>query len=432
MTKLRLALASAILFAGALPAAEISHPEQGGVLAFSSCSRGRGAAAIDEATRLAAKGVTAAYQGARENLSATEAEEFANLPELPELLKAVEQTPERVQIGETFLQGSETCVAVSLPLSIEAYQDDGDWSWDSAEDDLIVRVKATAKASNGLPAIQAAELAALQQAVWQGLSLIVNDPSPFVHLKALPKPFVSEWMVLEQSEHQGVATVVINAELDMAELSRVASNPYLAAGSPRFMVHAEQAHFAAPIMAVLTQQGFSVTQDFDHADIIVRVSTELQDSGEYSRLALSLSLLDKASARLGEWHNEPATLRLPTREGIGVRLFGAHLASEDNQLAILSMMEGGLEQLSQIGGRYNKVSFPRDALISHSQLQHLLDQHSYIYSPQLSTDGRQTVLAFRTRMANKSLMADFIPSLLAIMESPLAVNTVTNNQIIIR
>ena len=432
MAHLRLALVGAIFFSCTLPAAQLTQPEQGGVLEFDSCSRGRGASAIEDAVQGAAGSVALAYQRAKEGLSSKQAKKFADLPELSDLLEVVESHPERLQTGDSFLQGSETCVAVALPVSIESTHDVGEWTWDEAGEGHIVRIQATAKASGGLSALQAAELAALQQAVWQGLSLVVDDPSPFIHLQAAPKQFVNEWMVLESSEKQGSATVVVNTELNMAELSRITRDAYLVAGSPVFLVHAEQTRFAEPFISLLTQQGYSVTQSFENADIVLRVATELQTAGERSQLAVSLSLLDKASVRLGEWRNEPATIGLPTSEGIEGRLFGVHMASEDNQLALLSMVQGGLVQLSQAGGRYSKVTFPSNALTSHSQLQSLLDQHRYIHLPQLSTDGEQAVLAFRSRMANNSLMETFIPELLDILDNKVAVNAVSNNQILIR
>ncbi|MGR5065620.1 hypothetical protein [Photobacterium sp. DNB22_13_2] len=433
MTQTRLALLGAILFSCTLSAAEITESAQGWALEFSSCSRGRGSAVIQEATDGAVDGVAAAYQSAKNALSSSQERELASLlPELSSLLNAIESNPGRLQTGDSFLQGSETCVAVNLPLSIEAQQGEGDWLWDEAGDELSVRVQATANASDGLSASQAAEFAALQQAVWQGLNLIVDDPSPFIHLQAAPRQFVSEWMVLENHQQGDSATVVVNADLNMAELNRIANNDYLAAGEPVFLVHAEQPRFAEPLIALLIQQGYQITQSFDSADIVLRVTTELRTAGDRSQLALSLSLLDKASARLGEWQNEPAVVALPTKEGIETRLFGVHLASEDNQHSIVTMLQSGLMQLSQAGGRYNKIVFPKNTLASQAQLQRLLGQHHYIYSPQLLTDGEQTVLAFRSRMANNSLMDTLIPELLAILDNKVAVNAVSNNQIIIR
>ncbi|WP_413113736.1 hypothetical protein [Thaumasiovibrio sp. DFM-14] len=396
----KMALTGAFFLLASAQAQQLSEMDNGWQLAFSTCSYGRGASAIADAKDAALEHAIRAFESQRLLLSKSE-----SLPTNEQFIQRVHQEQDRFSYGSTYLQGSETCLPVHYELTIENSSDGLDWEWES-DDGVQLRIQASSAASGQHSAVQAAEVAALRQGIVSALTGMVEDVSGFAHLAVVPQSIVKNWLVLERHEINGIATVIVEMELDEDALAELAQDHYQLVGQPRFLIHTDTPAIAHYLQAQMAERGWLSSQRVGDADIVIVAETSLNTADEHAQLGIHLSFVDKDGLQLGRWGNEARSLSLPIADDIQTRLANVHL--NQNSEAVMHSVDSALLALHAAGGILREIALSRSANIAVVDLAQTLRQSPYVNSLKTIDDDGVQILQFRSRLSIESLSRELI------------------------
>jgi len=437
---------------GAAPAAHASSISfnSNADITVQACAYGRGAAAIAQAEAQAAAELAAFVKGpallqlneVADSLTTTSAAEATQwVQSLQEASQSgITVANLFVQSGQPWLQGSDTCVSMTLVRGTDvggADALDGEIVWDDASREVAVVVNGEGwpNKAKGLSAQQVAEVDGLRRAVSQVVGVWlqqnysqysnssieqtndeVNESLKDVvaqQLHTRSNGLVKRWQLLDtQMLSDGGVKLTLEAVVEKQELAQAAQDILTAIGSPRVRVMAPQP-LADHLRLWLNQQGIEVSEN---ASLLVNANADVRVSGNSARLHLGVQVEDAAGNLYGQWNNNPALLALPNQTGIHRDLLDVHLSHEQQRAALANALHEAFTQMVAQGGLIHEIAIARRYLSSTAELPGVLQTIGGVRDVQVG--GNEQLVTAQLRYNGSaaelaSVLSQVLPPLLA-------------------
>ena len=416
-----------------------------GNIATEQCAYGRGAPAIGEAEAKGAAAI-ATFISQLRVLSATEVSDTLNteteswLNQLSELSQSglqVSSLP--LKIGSPRLQGSDTCVTVSLAQgALPAAVPMDNVTWDDASQSVTVIVVGEGWAEHGQTARNQAETDALRRAVSQVVGMWVSqqrsefsttnlraqgDQETYAleelvaqQLHTRSDGLVREWQLLDSKElaDNGIE-VTIQAVVEKAPIIQASDDILRSIGSPRVRVEAP-APLRVSLLRWLNDQGIEVSED---ANLVVRADAQLRQSGNNTRLDLSVFVEDLEQNQYAAWRNNPSLLALPHSSHVEQDLIDVHLAAPAQLDELQQELQTGFIQVVAQGGLVREVSLPAKYLAQPERLYAIISTMGGVKDVVVAQHQQSWRISMRYAGATGELIAGLQQSLTPILSAPL-------------
>lgn len=451
MRKLKALLAVPMLLSSAAWA-NVEITAQGNI-ETEQCVYGRGTTAISEAEARGAAAI-GSFISQLSILSTTDLADTLNtdtevwLNQLAELSQSgLQVTSLPLNIGSPRLQGSDTCVTVSLaqggmPATAMA---DG-VAWDNASQDITVIVVGEGWAGQGQTARNQAETDALRRAVSQVVGMwITQQRSEFStaslsvqgdqesyaldelvaqQLHTRSDGLVREWQLLDSRElNDNGIEVTIQAVVEKAPIIQASNDILRAIGSPRVRVVAP-ARLRVSLLRWLNEQGIEVS---DTANLVVRADSQLRQSGNNTRLDLSVFVEDLEQNQYAAWRNNPSLLALPQSSHVEQDLIDVHLAAPAQLDDLHQVLQAGFTQVVAQGGLVREVSLPQKYLAQPERLYAVISAMGGVKDVVIANQQQEWRVSMRYAGATGELIAALQQSLAPILSTPLSQATIMDD-----
>lgn len=425
-----------------------------GDIAAQACAYGRGPAAVAQAEAEAASQVAAFLQGAalREfqasHDSLTTEEASAQTQWLKNLQQGVQSgvaaTALPLQTGKPFIQGNDTCVAVTLKQGAEvtaASAEGLDWADANAEVAVVV-VGEGWPSKQGLSARQVAELDGLKRAVSQVVGVwlqqnfsqysnselaqsnddVTENMRDVVaqQLHSRSDGFVKRWQLLESKPlDRGGVEVTLEAVVAQHAVAAATQDLLQAIGSPRVKVMAPEP-LRGFIASWLSSHGIEVSQQ---ANLVVDAQAQLRARGNNQRLAMTVQVQDLSGNLYGQWRNDPSLIALPASANelaqVERDLIDVHLAHEQQAEALQQSLRGAFMQVVAQGGMVREVAIARKYVGSSGELPGILSTIGGVRDVVVAGDERMVSAQLRYNGTAADLASALQQVLGPVLASPL-------------
>tara|TARA_B100000700_G_scaffold176536_1_gene195173 strand:+ start:4597 stop:5991 length:1395 start_codon:yes stop_codon:yes gene_type:complete len=385
-----------------------------GAIEAEHCAYGRGASAIEQAKTEALAEIARAVQSGKVLSIANTYEQMDTasstwLQQLSDMAQAgYDMRGLRTNTSKPRLEGSDTCVTVSLnkqPLGT-ASTDSG--SWDDAQTTVSVTVvgEGWRDDKQGMSAREVAELDALRRAISQVVGVWLTEQrtqysntvshtnntsdnfamNDFVarQLQTKSAGMVKQWQLIDSKQlaNNGIE-VTIRADVEKQKVELATSHIMQQIGSPRVAVEAP-APLDSELKRWLSQQGVELS---DNANLILRAKPRLIERAGTARLDLRVQVTDQAGNVYGEWQNDPALLSLPNGPNALYDLIDVHLALEPQQQALSKQLGDAFMRVVQEGGLVHDVYINSRYLAQPERLSGVLSTLGGAQDVSISNNG---------------------------------------------
>ncbi|MFA0087190.1 hypothetical protein [Vibrio sp. 10N.261.51.F12] len=436
MMILRLALSSAIFLSMNATASEFIFQKDHAELVYSSCVYGRGASVIERAQVQANTQAVEAYRTAYAALTSRQVKEYeAQLWDVAGFEQAHGNGEFTVTLGESFLQGSESCVSAVLPLNNTS--DHGEnWIWHDEALEASFRIEAVGHASSSMTAIHTAQNNAFELAVMQAISQLVVDAQPYQSLARAHQAFIKDWTLLDQINHTGKTdnadqiTVLMNVDIDVVALKQFIDDDYYLAGKPRFFIYAESDQVTSSLATMISELGYITSLRADNADIIIKASSKLIPLEDTAQLSLNMQLLDRLSQQLSHWANVPQMITLPNSDVVESRLVAVNLELAQDEIAV--SVEQALQHITTLGGKVVTIDMPALTPAKLAGLTEWLRSESLFSEATVMNQQDKVQVEFRTLLDTQLLAQTYVPRIEQAIDRGLSMSSISNNKLILK
>lgn len=441
------------LLMSSVAAASVNVTSQGDIVT-EQCVYGRGAMAIGEAE---AKGAAAigSFISQLRVLGITQVSDRLNtatnewLNELSELSQSGLQVGNLpLQIGNPRLQGSDTCVMVTLAQGVlpEKTGSLDNVAWDDLSQDVTVIVIGEGWPTAGQSARNQAETDALRRAVSQVVGMwITQQRSEFstsnlqvqgdqesyaldelvaqqLHVRS--DGLVREWQLLESRDlsDRGVE-VTIQAVVEKAPIVQAADDILRSIGSPRVRVEAPE-RLQPVLRRWLNQQGIEVSAQ---ANLVLRADSQIRTTGNNSRLDLRVFVEDLDRNQYAAWQNDSSLLALPSSPTVEQDLIDVHLATPTQLDELHQELQRGFVQVVAQGGLVRELALAEKYLAQPERLYALLSTMGGVKDVVIAKHQQEWHVSMRYAGATGELIAALAQSLTPILNTPLPQPQITDD-----
>ncbi|MCU7555386.1 hypothetical protein OCL06_12390 [Alteromonas sp. ASW11-19] len=325
-----------------------------GDISTQNCAYGRGDSAIQEAkaqalaeiSRQVKSGSLLSLAESQQSLSSETISYLQTLSSLQQ--EGMDLQGLKTDISAPVLQGSETCITVTLlHQSLSQGQSEGGWATTDEVISVTVVGEGWEDRQRGVSARKSAELDALRRAISQVVGTWLTEQrsqhsntaelttettsnfelQSFVaqQLQTKSAGTVKAWSVLESQPIQpNGMKVTIRADVEKTPLAVASKNILQQIGSPRVAVVAPQP-LADTLRLWLSEQGIEISSA---ANLTLRASHQLIKRSGTARLNLSIILEDQAGNAYGRWQNRPELIALPYSDQVLRDLIKVHLSTD--------------------------------------------------------------------------------------------------------
>lgn len=451
MRRLRLLLAIPLL-SSSIATASVNVTSQGDIVT-EQCVYGRGAIAIGEAEAKGAAAIASFISQLRvlgltqisDQLNTATNEWLNQLSELSQSGLQVANLP--IQIGNSRLQGSDTCVTLTLAQGSMPIDTAGDnIVWDDSSQDITVIVIGEGWPNAGQSARNQAETDALRRAVSQVVGMwITQQRSEFstsnlqvqgdqesysldelvaqqLHVRS--DGLVREWQLLDsRAIHDNGIEVTIQAVVEKAPIVQAANDILRSIGSPRVRVEAPE-RLQMVLKRWLNQQGIEVS---DQANLVVRADSQVRTTGNNSRLDLRVFVEDLERNQYAAWHNNPSLLALPNAPTVEQDLIDVHLAAPAQLDELQKQLHNGFVQVVAQGGLVRELALTEKYLAQPERLYAVLSTMGGVKDVVISKYQQEWRVSLRYAGAPGELIAAVEQSLAPILNAPLPQPHITDD-----
>ncbi|WP_234494183.1 hypothetical protein [Vibrio maritimus] len=424
METIKWALTSALFLTQGVMANELIWQEPELKVAYQSCVHGRGAAAKSSAIEEAPKYAVESYLKALDSTSYSQKRKIKQGLWSEQVTSSSGKGFLNFQMGDTYLQGSETCVDVTASL-LKNDGDDGDWVWDESSDEHVFRVEVIAGKSQNKASLHVAESKAQILAIEKALSGMGIDSEHASAIHSASLQFIQDSVLLEHQSTGEQTKALMDISIDLRGLKQVAENHYLLLNQPTVLVHVENRQIRAKVLEILERSGIKTALKLEDADMILKLDSALTKREKRAELSMSFTLFDKRWTPLSHWSNTPQQYALPDSDNVEIRLASVHLegGAEDFQ----SMLEKGFESLTARGGKIISVQMPNTA--SMPEVSRWLAQNPQYKEPKVDRNEQGKVIEFRSFSLPQSVANKLTADTSLFEGSPIRIRKVTNNSI---
>lgn len=437
------------LAASVVLADSVGFKNQGDIYA-EACAYGRGATAAAQAQAQATNELATFIQGAairefqRNSESLSGVDQTAQLNWLQSLQDgsqtgvAVQNLP--VIAGKPYIQGTDTCIAVTLVhgQTMTSGNFDG-LQWDDAVAEVAVVVEGEGWPSKtGQTARQVAELDGLKRAVsqvvgvWLQSNFTQYSNSEFAvnnddvaesmrdvlaqQLHSRSDGFVKRWQLLDTAPlaNEGLK-VTLEAVVAQQEVAQASRNLLQAIGSPRVKVEAPEP-LNSYIKVWLNDNGIEVSS---MAAVTVNAFGEVRKYGDNARLHFNVQVNDMSGNTYGKWQNDPTLLALPNRANVLTDLMDVHLADSSQAQALGDTLRQAFLAMVARGGLVHEVAISSKYMTSSQELPGILRAIGGVRDVVVSGDSNTVMAQLRYNGTAADLASSLQQALTPLLREPL-------------
>lgn len=383
-------LASLFLLASFASYADVEVKENGEI-GTTACAYGRGQIAIVDARNTAIQELATFVSGTKslaftsneQSLDTSISTAYSNNRD--SLLEGLQTGGLRIDVGSPYLEGSDTCLYVTLDVTQEnnSTSDDDELTWDNDSPTVTVTVVGEGWPEKNSTAREKAEMNALHRAISRVVGVylsqnsmqtsqsslsIINDAETVKMQDIIGSQMVSNtrglvksWqpLAIKKIKKDGVE-VTLQVIVEKAPLITQTDDLLAQIGSPTVLVIANKAY--APRLKIwLAQQGIEIGQG---ASIKIEASHQLIGGPHNKRLALQISVSDLTGNTYGLWKNDSSLVALPNSPNVLNDLLQVTFAMPGQQDSLQKMLRSAFINVVEQGGLVRSIK------IKQSHLQH--------------------------------------------------------------
>lgn len=383
-------LASLFLLASFASYADVKIKENGEI-GTTDCAYGRGQVAIVDARNSAMQQLAAFVSGTKslaftsneQSLDTNISAAYSNNRD--SLLEGLQTGGLRIDVGSPYLEGSDTCIYVSLDVTQKnnSTSDNDELIWDNDNPTVTVTVVGEGWPENNKTAREKAEMDALHRAISRVVGVylsqnsmqtshaslsIINDAETTKMQDIIGSQMVSNtrglvksWqpLAIKEIKKNGVE-VTLQVIVEKAPLIAQTDDLLAQIGSPNVNVIANKA-YAPRLKGWLAQQGIEMGQG---ASLKIEASHQLIGGPHNKRLALQISVSDLAGNIYGLWKNDSSLVALPNSTHVLNDLLQVTFAMPGQQESLQKALRSAFINVVEQGGLVRSIK------IKQSHLQH--------------------------------------------------------------
>ena len=379
------------------------------------CAYGRGASAIEQAKTEALADIARALQSGKvlsiadtyeemDTASTTWLQQLSDMAQTGYDLRGL-----KTNTSKPRLEGTDTCVTVSVVKQTLGTATTDEGSWDDAQTIVSVTVvgEGWPDSQQGMSAREAAELDALRRAISQVVGVWLteqrtqysntvshtNDTSDnfamndFVarQLQTKSSGVVKQWQLIDSKAiaDEGVQ-VTLRADVEKQKLEIATSHIMQQIGSPRVAVNAP-APLDSELKRWLSSQGVELSEN---ANLILNAKPRMIERDGTARLDLRVEVTDQAGNIYGEWQNDPTLIALPNGQDALYDLIDVHLSLDAQQKALRQQLGDAFMRVVQEGGLVHDVYINSRYLAKPERLSGVISTLGGAQDVSISNDGK--------------------------------------------
>lgn len=391
-------LVSFLLLASTTCYAEV-EVKKNGEIGTTACAYGRGQTAIVDAKNVAIQELAIFISGTK-SLAFTNNDQaldtainstYQNNRE--DLLEGLQTGNLRIDTNPPYLEGSETCLYVSLDTSQEAKSaaDNDELIWDNDSPTVTVTVVGEGWPENNQTAREKAEMNALRRAVSRVVGVYLSQNSMQTSQSSLSiindtettkmqdiigsqmisntRGLVKSWqpLAVKKINKNGVE-VTLQVIVEKAPLIAQTDDLLAQIGSPTVNVIANKA-YAPRIKVWLAQQGIEIGRG---ASLIIKASHELIGGPSNKRLALKINVSDLTGNVYGHWKNDSSLVALPNSPRVLDDLLDVTFEMPGQQASLQKALLDAFINVVEQGGLVRSIKIKQEHLQQPEKLHGVL------------------------------------------------------------
>lgn len=391
-------LASLCLLASAVSYADVEVKENGEI-GTTVCAYGRGQAAIVDARNTAIQALASFVSGTK-SLSFKSNEQaldtainstYQNNRE--SLLEGLQAGSLRIDSKPPYLEGSETCLYVSLDVTqeSESASDNDELTWGNDSPTVTVTVVGEGWPENNKTAREKAEMNALHRAISRVVGVYLSQNSMQTSQSSLSiindnetvkmqdiigsqmisntRGLVKSWqpLAIKKINKNGVE-VTLQVIVEKATLIAQTDDLLAQIGSPTVKVIANEA-YAPRLKGWLAQQGIEMGPG---ASLVIKASHKLIGGPHNKRLVLEINVSDLTGNVYGHWKNDSSLVALPNSPQVLDDLLQVTFEMPGQQASLQKVLRSAFINVVEQGGLVRSIKIKQKHLQQPEKLHGVL------------------------------------------------------------